>query len=119
MQIEFRLLKIFLVVMALGVGVSASYAADRVVGHWEGHIEIPGQPLTVKVDLTVDDTDWRGTIDIPAQGAEDLSLSDIHVAEDDEGVRVKFSIRGVPGNPTFDGTTEGWCHQWHVQSSGC
>ena len=103
MQIEFRLLKILLVVMALVIGVSASYAADRVTGHWEGHIEIPGQPLAVKVDFTVDDPDWHGTIDIPAQGAEDLSLSDIHVAEDDEGVRVKFSIRGVPGNPTFDG----------------
>ena len=103
MQIEFRLLKILLVVMALVISVSASYAEDRVTGHWEGHIEIPGQPLTVKVDLTVDDTDWHGTIDIPAQGAKGLPLSGIDVAESDEAVRVKFSIRGVPGDPTFDG----------------
>ena len=48
----------------------------------------------------------RGTIDIPAQGAKGLPLSEIHVAEADEGMRVKFSIRGVPGNPTFDGTLQ-------------
>ena len=87
----------------LAAGISTSYAEDRVIGHWEGHIEIPGQPLAVKIDLAVDDGDWRGTIDIPAQGAKDLPLSGIHVAEEGEGTRVKFSIRDVPGNPTFDG----------------
>ena len=30
-------------------------------------------------------------------------LSDIHVEENGVDARVKFSIRGVPGNPTFDG----------------
>ena len=48
----------------------------------------------------------RGTIDIPAQGAKGLPLSEIHVAEEGEGMRVTFSIRGVPGNPTFDGTLQ-------------
>ena len=85
------------------VSISVSYAEDRVTGHWEGRIEIPGQPLAVKIDLAADDSDWRGTIDIPAQGAEGLPLSEIRVVEDGEDVRVKFSIRGVPGNPTFDG----------------
>ena len=103
MQIEFSLLKTIFVVMAIVVGLSTSYAEDRIVGHWEGHIEIPGQPLAVKVDFAVKDADWNGTIDIPAQGAENLSLSDIHIEADDADVRVKFSIRGVPGNPTFDG----------------
>ena len=80
-----------------------SYAEDRIVGHWEGHIEIPGQSLAVKVDLAIDNSDWSGTIDIPTQGAKGLPLSDILVEENDEGAHVKFSIRGVPGNPTFDG----------------
>ena len=57
----------------------------------------------MKVDLTINDSDWIGTIDIPTQGAKGLSLSDIHVEENDAGVHVKFSIRGVPGNPTFEG----------------
>ena len=103
MQIKFRYLKTIFVVTALVIGVSASYAEDRVVGHWEGHIEIPGQPLVVKVDLALDDSSWSGTIDIPAQSAKDLPLSNIHVEENDADVGVKFSIRGVPGNPTFDG----------------
>ena len=95
--------KIIFIVIVFVVGISTSYAEDRVIGHWEGHIEIPGQPLAVKIDLAVDDGDWRGTIGIPAQGAKDLPLSGIHVAEEGEGTRVKFSIRDVPGNPTFDG----------------
>ena len=98
--------RIIFFVIVLAASIPASYAEDRVTGHWEGHIEIPGQPLAVKVDLAIDDTDWNGTIDIPAQGAEDLPLSGIHVTEADEGTRVKFSIRGVPGNPTFDGTLQ-------------
>ena len=103
MQIEFNLIRTILVVIVLAASTPVSYAEDRVAGHWEGHIEIPGQSLAVKVDLTVDDTDWRGTIDIPAQGAKELPLSEIHIGESDGTIHVKFSIRGVPGNPTFDG----------------
>ena len=102
-QINSGLLKTILVVMTIIVSLSVSHAEDRVVGHWEGQIDIPGQPITVKVDLTINDSDWSGTIDIPTQGAKGLPLSDIHVEENDEGVHVKFSIRGIPGNPTFDG----------------
>jgi hypothetical protein len=101
-QIESGLLKIILVILTMVVGF-VSYAENRVVGHWEGQIEIPGQPIAVKIDLTVNDGDWSGTIDIPAQGAKGLPLSDILVVEEDSSLRVKFSIRGVPGNPTFDG----------------
>ncbi|MCY3550918.1 MAG: alpha/beta fold hydrolase [Candidatus Poribacteria bacterium] len=95
--------KIIFIVIVIAVGISISYAEDRVVGHWEGHIEIPGQSLAVKVDLTINDSDWSGTIDIPTQGAKDLPLSAIHIEENGADVSVKFSIRGVPGNPTFDG----------------
>ena len=103
LQIESGLLRtLFGVVAIVVVGLSVSYAEDRVAGHWEGQIDIPGQPIAVKIDLAIDDGDWRGTIDIPTQGANGLPLSDIHVVEED-GTRVKFSIRGVPGNPTFDG----------------
>ena len=98
--------KIIFIVIVLVLGISASYAEDRATGHWEGHIEIPGQPIAVKVNLAIDESDWNGTIDIPAQGAKGLPLSGIHVAEADEGMRVTFSIRGVPGNPTFDGTLQ-------------
>ncbi len=91
------------IVMAMVMCVSVSHAENRVTGHWEGQIEIPGQPIAVKIDLTNDDEGWTGTIDIPTQGANGLSLSDIHVVEEDDSVHVKFSIHGIPGNPTFDG----------------
>ncbi len=106
MQTRLKLLRTILVVVVLALGISISDAAEHIAGHWEGHIEIPGQPLAVKVDLAVKDTDWSGTIDIPAQSAEDLPLSDIHIEEEGAEVNVKFSIRGVPGNPTFDGQLE-------------
>ena len=54
--------KIIFVVIVLVASISVSYAENRVAGHWEGHIEIPGQSLAVKVDLAVDDSDWSGTI---------------------------------------------------------
>ena len=103
LQIESGLLKTILVIIAIVAGLSASYAEDRVAGHWEGRIEIPGQPIPVKIDLAINDGVWSGTIDIPVQGAKGLTLSDIHVVEENGSLHVKFSIRGVPGNPTFDG----------------
>ena len=71
-------------------------------GHWEGSIEAPDQPLVVLVDLEQADGAWSGTIDIPAQGADDLPLSDVTVDVDSGAVR--FTIDGVLGDPTFEGT---------------
>lgn len=102
-QIVSGLRKTILVIITIVACLSVSYAEDRVAGHWEGQIEIPGQPIAVKIDLAINDGDWSGTIDIPIQGAKDLPLTDIRVVEEDGSMRVKFSIRDVPGNPTFDG----------------
>ena len=99
LQIESGLFTTLFVVMA----ISVSHAENRVTGHWEGQIEIPGQPIAVKIDLTSNDDEWTGTIDIPTQGANDLPLSDIHIVEEEGSVSVKFSILNIPGNPTFDG----------------
>ena len=104
LQIASGLFKTIFVVMAVvGLDLPVSYAEDRVAGHWEGQIEIPGQPISVKIDLTINDGTWSGTIDIPAQGAKGLPLSDIRVVEEDGSMNVKFSIRGIPGKPTFEG----------------
>ena len=74
-------------------------------GHWEGSIEAPGQPLVVMVDLEQIDAAWSGTIDIPAQGADDLPLSDVSVDVDSGAVR--FTIGAGIGEPTFEGTLSG------------
>ena len=94
---------VVVVVMALVAIILVSHAEDSVVGHWEGKINVPIQALTIKVDLSIKDNDWKGTIDIPSQGAKGLPLSNIHIEESDDNISVKFVIRGVPGNPTFDG----------------
>lgn len=73
-------------------------------GHWEGVIQLPQAELQIAVDLAQDGNGaWTGTIDIPAQKAENLPLEPITV----NGQAVNFAIKGLPGNPTFEGTLEG------------
>lgn len=57
---------------ALTLAAAGSVDAGDIDGHWEGEIEIPNRPLAVKVDLNRDGARWRGTIDIPTQGATAL-----------------------------------------------
>ncbi len=68
-------------------------------GHWEGSISLPTGELVIKVDLTQQGNALAGTIDIPLQGAAGLPLDRFHI--EDDGVR--FLIKGVPGDPTFNG----------------
>ena len=79
----------------------APLAADEptLEGHWEGTIEIPGNPLGVLIDLHYDAGAWSGSCDIPQQGAKGLPLGDIRV----EATKVAFTLLNVPGNPAFDG----------------
>jgi fermentation-respiration switch protein FrsA (DUF1100 family) len=70
------------------------------VGLWEGAIDTPA-PLQVAVRLArTEAAVWSGTIDIPAQGAKALPLQNISL----DGSAVRFTIAGIPGNPTFTGT---------------
>ena len=88
---------------ALAVVTPLTAQTAEASGHWEGSIEAPTGPLVVMVDLAETDGAWSGTIDIPAQGAVDLPLSDVAV----ESESVRFTINGVPGEPTFEGTLSG------------
>jgi fermentation-respiration switch protein FrsA (DUF1100 family) len=74
-------------------------------GAWEGAIRLPIGELSIRVELATrgEGDGWTGTIDIPQQGARGLTLNPVQV----EGPRVRFTIQGVPGDPTFDGTVEG------------
>ena len=75
-------------------------APTAAVGHWEGVISLPGQELKVVVDLASANGAWSGSIDIPAQGAQDLPLGEVKV----EGPSISFVIPGIPGRPSFKGT---------------
>ena len=99
MQHKLRLLRIIAIALLLP---AAAFSQD-LSGHWEGEIKAPGADLQVMVDLEQADGGWIGTIDIPAQGAKGLKLQDIEV----EGSAARFTISGVPGEPTFDGTLAG------------
>jgi len=87
----------------LAVGLATIQAQEEVVGRWSGTIQTPGTPLEVLVTLERRGDALAGTIDIPAQGAQDLPLENVSA----EGERVSFSIRGVSGAPTFEGRLEG------------
>jgi CubicO group peptidase (beta-lactamase class C family) len=90
-------------VLALGL-VPAVFAADQgPAGHWTGTIELPGQKLEFDVDLRSGEGVWSGDITIPAQGARDLPLQGVAI----DGDSVRFSIGGVPGEPTFEGKLAG------------
>lgn len=93
--------------MALIMLFAANAAVAGPEGHWEGRIDTPVAPLHVTVDLRRDDEGWRGTIDIPAQGAKGLPLYRIKVGHiDANATRVEFHIRDIPGSPVFKGSLE-------------
>lgn len=96
---------LLLITLVSSMCLSVSDADERFTGQWAGEIEMLGTALTMKVHLTYDGTDWRGTIDVPAQNVQALPLSDIQVKE----TEVTFAMQDVPGNPTFHG---------HLQADG-
>lgn len=71
-----------------------------VSGSWSGEIAAPGSPIKFDIDFKRGSDGWTADISIPAQGANDVDLSDVVVS----GKRVSFVMPGVPGTPTFDGT---------------
>ncbi|MGH9464530.1 MAG: alpha/beta hydrolase family protein, partial [Thermoanaerobaculia bacterium] len=85
--------------VAAPAAVQPGEAVADLAGHWEGAIATVTGDLVVRVDLERTTVGWRGTIDIPQQGAEGLALSGIAV----EALHVRFTLADVPGAPTFDG----------------
>jgi hypothetical protein len=72
-------------------------------GHWEGTVELPNQKLSLRLDLSKQDTTWSGTVDSPEQGANGLHLSDIHVT----GNEIRFGCNDIPGNALFEAKLDG------------
>ena len=81
----------------------SALAQSSLLGDWGGAIGPDSLNLGVTVHFTQGGDGLAGTIDIPAQGAQGLEL-DIADASN-EGAR--FTIQGVPGNATFDGSVSG------------
>jgi CubicO group peptidase (beta-lactamase class C family) len=86
-------------VLMSGSVIADEASTKKVIGHWEGSIELPNQALKFDVDFKLSGESLTGDISIPAQGATDLPLIAISI----EGAKISFQIQGVPGEPTFNG----------------
>ena len=71
------------------------------VGTWEGAIDVMGQQIDIILEFALEGDQLTGNVDVPAQGAEDLPLTEFKI----EGKKITFMIDhpGVPGEPTFSG----------------
>ena len=77
-----------------------SQDAKPFVGTWNGFIDAMGQQIEIIVEFSIDDEGHiQGTVDVPAQGATGLALSNFEL----DGKKITFEIDGVPGEPTFNG----------------
>ena len=68
-------------------------------GRWAGSIKINEISLDIVVDFSAESEDWKGTIDIPQQGATGLTLQNVKYADSS----VYFELEAGPGLAVFDG----------------
>ena len=85
--------------LLVGLSVWSVAAAQELSGQWHGELELPGTPLAVGLSFSQTPGGLRGTIDIPAQGVNELPLTDLT----QKGKSVMFGLQGIPGDPRFDG----------------
>ena len=83
-----RLITILIVAAAL-----PCRGEDVISGQWEGTAQIPGNELTVVVDLAQENDAWVGSIIIPGLGLKGVPLTDIKVQPPD----VDFAVKGTLG----------------------
>jgi pimeloyl-ACP methyl ester carboxylesterase len=76
--------------------VAAVAGAQSPAGLWEGSIAAPGTPIRVIVRLSQGtDGVWAGAIDLPAQGAKGVPLSEVSV----DRSTVRFVLGGMAAPP--------------------
>jgi hypothetical protein len=93
--------RIALAVMSMCAVSAAGQEPGKLAGHWEGSIQVPGEPLAIAIDLfAAPDDKWDGTIAIAAQNIKGLPLTNVTF----KGTVVEFGLPGVPGEPKFTGT---------------
>src|SRR5205085_11366953 len=83
-----------LAVCLAALPLRAAGAQDsKLIGHWEGAIDVPGNPIAISVDFVAKAGGLSATISIPSQGAKDLPLADVSQGD----AAITFKISGVPG----------------------
>ncbi len=89
--------------LLLTAGPLLSQPLDRLTGHWNGAIQLPGEALSFDVDFRLLDGLRIGDISSPRQNIRDLAISTI-VSRDDS---VWFTVSSIPGVPSFAGALSG------------
>jgi hypothetical protein len=88
--------------MILIAGTLWAQDSKAFVGDWSGAVFIGGQEIDIVCHFELDEeSDLKGTVDSPSQGAFGMALADIKV----EGKKITFGIDdpNVSGEPQFDG----------------
>jgi hypothetical protein len=69
-------------------------------GRWQGTIHVPGAEVEAVIDLTRNDGGtWIGSMLAPALALPGTAVSELSV----EGAHVQFTLKGVLGDPRFEG----------------
>jgi len=91
-----------LVLAATLVLPAAALAQAGIEGRWEGAVNLPNMALKFQAEFKRAGTDWQGTIDIPQQRAQGLSLQAVKF----EAPQVRFELQAGPGVAVFEGKLE-------------
>ena len=76
----------------VGKMASASEAATALEGRWSGKIQIPGQELTLVIDLA-HGANWNGSATLPGLNVKGAPLTDMNV----QGADIFFGIQAMTG----------------------
>lgn len=95
-----------LAMVAMPIWAAAAEEGTDLIGTWAGALEIPGAELEMVFHITSDeDGMWTGTLDVPAQGAMGIPISQVSY-QDGEVVFDVALIAGVySGSFGADGTS--------------
>jgi hypothetical protein len=88
-----------LVTVAVAAATPAVVPTDA-AGRWQGTIHVPGAEVEAVVDLARNDGGaWIASMVAPALALPGTSVSALSV----EGAQVRFTLKGVLGDPRFEG----------------
>lgn len=78
-------------------------AANPIVGHWEGSVQIPGSTFNLILDLDQSaGKDWAGSIIIPGLGVKGAPLTELAITDSEVSGTIKGALAGPrTGNTTF------------------
>ena len=96
---QFLGLSAWLAVAAAAAAAPAVVPPD-VAGRWQGTIHVPGADVESVVDLARNEgRSWIGSMVAPALALPGTPVSELSV----EGAQVRFMLKGVLGEPRFEG----------------